>query len=135
MRASDQLKQTCGATAKIDIVARGEFFRHRDRNSIEVGRQLVRSFGKSVARAARPQAHEGQDPIDVDGSQGIGDDHRGFADRGGNARLPHQPGLYLAAMDASDRSIDARWLRDLDVHRHLRDEENDQLRFLTVQHD
>jgi hypothetical protein len=27
MRASDQLKQTCGATAKIDIVARGEFFR------------------------------------------------------------------------------------------------------------
>ena len=26
-------------------------------------------------------------------------------------------------------------LRDLDVHRHLRDEENDQLRFLTVQHD
>ena len=28
-----------------------------------------------------------------------------------------------------------RRLRDLDVHRHLRDEENDQLRLLTVQHD
>ena len=45
------------------------------------------------------------------------------------------PRLHLAAVDPSDRPADAGRLRDLDVHRHLRDEENDQLRLLTVQHD
>ena len=45
------------------------------------------------------------------------------------------PRLHLAAVDPSDRTVDARRLRDVDVHRHLRDEENDQLRLLTVQHD
>ena len=44
------------------------------------------------------------------------------------------PDYILAAVDSSDRSTDARWLRNLDVNRHLRDEENDQFRFLTVQH-
>jgi hypothetical protein len=38
-------------------------------------------------------------------------------------------------VDAPDRSVDAVRLRVLDVVRHLRDEENDQFRFLTVQHD
>ena len=50
--------------------------------------------------------------------------------------------VYLSTPDyisllwtASDRPADAGRLRGLDVHRHLRDEENDQLRLLTVQHD
>jgi len=41
----------------------------------------------------------------------------------------------LAAVDSSDRSTDAGCLRTLDVRGHPRDEENDQLRFLMVQHD
>jgi hypothetical protein len=36
-------------------------------------------------------------------------------------------------VDASDRAIHAGLLRDLDVHRHLRDEEDDQFRLLKVQ--
>jgi tight adherence protein B len=51
------------------------------------------------------------------------------------AGLPFDPRLHLAAVDPSDRSIDAGRLRDLDVHRHLRNEKNDQLRLLTGQHD
>ena len=43
--------------------------------------------------------------------------------------------LHLAAVDPSDRPADAGRLRGLDVDRHLRDEENDQFRLLTVQHD
>ena len=45
------------------------------------------------------------------------------------------PAIHLAAVDPSDRPVDAGRLRDLDVHRHLRDEENDQFRLLRVQHD
>ena len=45
------------------------------------------------------------------------------------------PDYISLLVDASDRSIDALRLRDLDVRGHLRDEENDQFRLLTVQHD
>ena len=47
----------------------------------KAGGNLVRSARQPVARVARPQEDEGQDPGHVDGSQGLGGDHRFAADR------------------------------------------------------
>jgi tight adherence protein B len=71
----------------------------------------------------------------VDGGQGLGGHHRRTAADRHAARLSYDAGLHLSIVDAPDRPIDAGRLRDLDVDRHPRNEENDQLRLLTVQHD
>ena len=52
--------------------AGSQFLRHRHLDPAEGRRQSVGSARQSVARAARPQEDEGQDPGDVDGSQGLG---------------------------------------------------------------
>jgi Type II secretion system (T2SS), protein F len=92
-----------------------------------------RGPGQPVQGAARSQEDGREDSGHVDGSQGVRGHHRFAAAHRHAARLPLDPRLYLAAVDSSDRSADAGRLRNLDVHRHLRDEENDQLRLLTVQ--
>ena len=97
--------------------------------------QPVGGAWQSFQGAARPQEDGREDPGDVDGSEGIRRHHRlASADRH-DPRLYHHAGLHLAALDPSDRAIDAGRLRDVDVDRDHGDEKNDQLRLLTVRHD
>ena len=100
-------------------------------DSAEGRRQPVRSAWQPVARAARSQEDEGQDPSHVDGSQGISFDHRRVADLRRNTGLAHQPGLHRAALDRRARPLHDDGMRRVDEHRRLRDEENDQLRLLS----
>ena len=51
--------------------ARSQLLRHRHLDPAEGRRKPVRGARQSVARAARPQEDEGQDPGHVDGSQGV----------------------------------------------------------------
>ena len=51
--------------------SRSEFLRHRRLHPAARRRQSVRGARQSVARAARPQEDEGEDPGHVDGSQGF----------------------------------------------------------------
>ena len=51
--------------------ARGELLRHRGLDPAARRRQSVGSARQPVAGAARPQEDEGEDPGDVDGSQGL----------------------------------------------------------------
>src|SRR6266849_1719982 len=113
---------------------KGEFLRDRDRDPAKVRRQPVGGLGQPVQGAARSQEDGREDSGDVDGSQGVRGHYRLVAADRHAAGLPFDPRLHLAAVDPSGRSIDAGWLRGLDVHRHFRNEENDQLRLLMVQH-
>ena len=49
---------------------------------------------------------------------------------GDGAGLHHEPGLHRAVVDGTARSHDAGRLRDLDVHRRVRDAQDDQFRLL-----
>ena len=56
--------------------AGSELLRHRRRDPAEGRRQSVGSARQPVARAARPQEDEGEDPGDVDGGEGLRRHHR-----------------------------------------------------------
>src|SRR6185436_7849501 len=92
----------------------------------------LRSAGQPLQGAARPQEDEGKDPGDVDGGQGLGRHYRLTAADRDVPRLSVDAALHLAALDPSYRPAHAGRLRRLDVDRHHGDEEDDQLRFLTV---
>src|SRR6266567_2008722 len=111
------------------------FLRHRGLDPAEIRRQPFRGARQSVACAARPQAHAGQDPGDVDGGQGVGGDHRRAAAGGDAARVHHQPELHRASVDGAGWPHDARGLRHVDDDGRIRHEEDDQFRFLMWRHD
>ena len=57
----------------------------------KAGGNLSEALGNLSQGAARPQEDEGQDPGDVDGSQGLRRHHRRAAARRDDPRLPHEP--------------------------------------------
>src|SRR5262249_13025472 len=95
-------------------------------------RKPVGSARQPVPRAARPQEDEGQDPGDVDGSQGFRRDHRRVAGGGDGARLSHQSRLHLALVDPSDGPPDDGGVRLLDVDGRAAYETKYQSRFLSA---
>ena len=97
------------------------------------GGNLSEALGNlsKVLRDRKKMARE--DPGDVDGSQGLRRHHRLAAADRDAAGLALDARLHRAAVDPSDRPVHAGLLRRLDVDRHHGDEENDQLRLLTVQ--
>ncbi len=111
-------------------IAEANFFAIVITIQTKVRRQSVGSAWQPHARAARPQEDESQDPGHVDGGQGLGIDHRLPAVGGDAHRLPHQPALYRAAVDPSDRTHDACRMRGVDAYGRHGDAQDDQLRFL-----
>ncbi len=74
--------EACSEALRQHFGPGSQLLRHRHLHPAARRRQPLGGAGQSVASAARPQEDEGQNQVDVAGSQGVRLDHRRPADRG-----------------------------------------------------